>query len=277
MISDLFDLSDKVALVVGGRGYLGQRFSSALAECGARVYAADLPTPSAAARKATARASCAGIEQRVVDVTDRESLRVLVSGIVEDVSTIDVLVYCVTAKPKDFYLPFTECSLEGWRALLRVELDGLFLTVQEVGRVMESSRRGSIVLLSSIYGIVGNDQRIYDGANLADLYGDAALDQPTKIHSHAGYAAAKGAVISLTRFLAAYWGEYNIRVNTVSPGGAVHPGENQAFVDQYTARVPLGRKGQPDEISASVVFLASDASSYITGHNLVVDGGLTAW
>ena len=277
MIRKRFDLSGKVALIVGGRGFLGQRFSTALAEYGAQVYAADLPDPSAAARKDTGNVTPMGIEQRMVDVTDPISIRSLVDGIVAEASTIDVLVYSVTTKPKDFYKPFIECSLEGWRTLLRTELDGLFLTTQQVGRVMESSGSGSVIFLSSIYGVVGNDQRIYEDANLDELYGDVVVERAERIYSHAGYAAAKGAVISLTRFLATYWGKLGIRVNAVSPGGAVHPGENEAFVKRYVARVPLGRKAAPDEITAAVVFLASDASSYITGHNLVVDGGLTAW
>jgi NAD(P)-dependent dehydrogenase (short-subunit alcohol dehydrogenase family) len=277
MTKKAFGLSDKVALVVGGRGFLGRRFSAALAECGAKVYAADLAAPSAAARKDEGAVSSAGVEQRTVDVTDPGSVEALVDGIVSEVSTIDVLIYSVTAKPKDFYLPFTECSLEGWQTLLGTELDGLFLTAQQVGRVMESSGGGSMVFLSSIYGVVGNDQRIYEGANLAELYGDVDGNRPERIYAHAGYATAKGAVISLTRFLAAYWGEQGIRVNCVSPGGAAHPGENEAFVERYADRVPLGRKAEPDEITDAVVFLASDASSYVTGHNLVVDGGLTAW
>ncbi|MHC4617102.1 MAG: SDR family oxidoreductase [Planctomycetota bacterium] len=277
MIGEKFDLEGKVALVVGGRGFLGQRFSVALAEFGARVYAADLPNLSAAARKDTNVLSLVGIEQRPVDVTNPESVRALIQGIVDETSSIDVLVYSVTAKPHDFYLPFTECSLEGWQTLLRAELDGLFLVTQHAGRIMESARHGSIIFLASIYGVVGNDQRIYEGANLAVLYGEQSHNQPKRIYSHAGYAAAKGAIISLTRFLAAYWGEYGIRVNCISPGGIEHPQENEVFLQKYSARAPLGRKADPDEISSSVVYLASDASSYVTGHNLVVDGGWTVW
>lgn len=277
MIREKFDLSNKVALVVGGRGFLGRRFSVALAEFGARVYAADLSEPSLAAKHDPTDVSLTSIVQRAVDVTNAESVRALVEGIVAETSRIDVLVYSVTAKPKDFYLPFTDCSLEGWRTLLRAELDGLFLITQQVGRVMESAGHGSMIFLASIYGIVGNDQRIYQGANLAELYAGVGGDKPKRVYSHAGYAAVKGAVISLTRFLAAYWGEHGIRVNCISPGGVAHPGENEEFVRRYSERVPLGRKADLDEISGAVVYLASDASSYVTGHNLVVDGGWTVW
>ncbi|MGD8813800.1 MAG: SDR family oxidoreductase [Anaerolineales bacterium] len=277
MIREQFDLSEKVALVVGGRGFLGRRFSAALAEFGAHVIAADLSEDSLAVKQDPTAPSLTGIEQRVVDVTDVEVVQSLVDGIVAETSRIDALIYCATAKPKDFYKPFTECSLEGWRSLLQVELDGLFLTTQQVGRIMESKGSGSMVLLSSIYGLVGNDQRIYEGTNLAELYVGDTSREAKQIYAHAGYAAAKGAVISLTRFLAAYWGEHGIRVNCISPGGLAHPGESEDFVRKYSERVPLGRKAGLDEVSGAVVFLASDASSYVTGHNLVVDGGWTAW
>lgn len=276
MIREQFDLSNKVALVAGGRGFLGRRFCAALAEFGAHVYAADLSEISLAAKRDPTFISLDEVEQRVADVTDAASVRTLVDGIVTEAGRIDVLVYCVTAKAKDHYKPYTECSLEGWQTIMRAELNGLFLVTQQVGWVMETAGSGSIILTSSIYGIVGNDQRIYEGSNLAELYGGDD-DQPKRIYAHAGYSAAKGAVISLTRFLAAYWGEAGVRVNSISPGGLAHPGEDEEFLKRYSQRTPLGRKAGLNEVSGAVVFLASDASSYITGHNLVVDGGWTAW
>jgi len=278
MIKEKFELTGKNALVVGGRGFLGRRFSSALVEFGAKVYAADLPEPSlAAARDSSAIASNQAIEQFNCDVTDPESVRQMVEQVTATAARIDVLVYSVTAKPKDFYVPFTECSLEGWQLVLRAELDGLFLVTQAVGKIMERAGAGSMIFLSSIYGIVGNDQHIYEGSNLRELYVGDNTSETKQIYSHPVYAAAKGAVISLTRFLAAYWGDNNIRVNCISPGGLAHPGENEEFLKRYSARVPLGRKAGLDDVSGAVVYLASDASSYVTGHNLVVDGGWTAW
>jgi len=142
-----------------------------------------------------------------------------------------------------------------------------------------AENQGNIILLSSMYGVVGNDQRIYEGANLSTLYAgeDLGGNKKKRIYSHAAYSAVKGGVIALTRYLAAYWEGRNIRVNCVSPGGVEHVGENQRFVQQYSSRVPLGRKAKVEEIASAVVFLASDASSYINGHNLLVDGGWTAW
>jgi len=277
MIKEKFELAGKNALVVGGRGFLGRRFCAALAEFGAKVYSADLPEPSfAAARDSSAVARDQTIEQFNCDVTDPESVKQMVQQVSATAERIDVLVYSVTAKPKDFYVPFTECSLEGWQLVLRAELDGLFLVTQSVGKIMERAGAGSMIFLSSIYGIVGNDQHIYEGSNLRELYLDDT-SETKQIYSHPVYAAAKGAVISLTRFLAAYWGDNNIRVNCISPGGLAHPGENEEFLKRYSARVPLGRKAGLDDVSGAVVYLASDASSYVTGHNLVVDGGWTAW
>jgi NAD(P)-dependent dehydrogenase (short-subunit alcohol dehydrogenase family) len=277
MIREQFDLSGKVALVVGGRGFLGRRFCAALVEFGAKVYAADLPDISLAAKHDPSAVSGGNVNQLDIDVTDPASVKGLVEKVINDAGTIDVLVYSVTTKPNDFYLPFTECSLDGWRFLLNTELDGLFLVSQQVGKVMEAKRSGSIIFLSSIYGVVGNDQRIYLDSNLSTLYTEAAEAPSTRVYSHIGYPAVKGAIISITRYLAAYWGEYGIRVNCVSPGGLAHPGENEAFVKRYSQRVPLGRKAGLDEVSGAIIYLAADASSYVTGHNLLVDGGWTVW
>src|SRR6185295_594732 len=140
------------------------------------------------------------------------------------------------------------------------------------GVTMESGG-GSIVLLGSIYGVVGNDQRLYEDANLAAVYGSGT--HADRIYAHAAYATAKGGIVALTRFLAAYWGDRSIRVNCVSPGGVTHPAENDAFVKRYADRVPLRRKAEPQDVASAVVYLASDAARYVTGHNLLVDGGWT--
>ncbi|HSB27992.1 MAG TPA: SDR family oxidoreductase [Pyrinomonadaceae bacterium] len=275
----MFELGDKTALVIGGRGFLGRRFSNALVDAGARVVSADLVTLSRAAATddSTPAKDEGNILQLNVDVTNPESVNRVVSETLANVCGIDILVYCVTAKPDDFYKPFTECSLPGWQSVIRAELDGLFLVTQQVGKVMEDQKRGSMIFLSSIYGVVGNDQRIYQGSNLDEVYLGQRGTAQRRIFAHPVYSVAKGGVISFTRFLAAYWGDKNIRVNCISPGGVAHVGENEEFVRRYSDKVPLGRKADPDEVTGAVLFLASDASSYVTGHNLVVDGGWTAW
>ena len=274
----MFDLKEKVILVVGGRGYLGRDFCYYLNKQNATVLSADLKENSKAALKSKDKKNQTDIKQFDIDVTDKQSVSKIVDKIVKKFKKIDVLVFAVTAKPNDFYLPYTKCSLEGWQKVIQTELDGVFLVTQKVGQIMETQRYGSMILLSSIYGVVGNDQRIYKGSNLDNLYSENSNKSEEKqIFSHSAYPVAKGGIISLTRYLAAYWGGKNIRVNCVSPGGISHPGENEKFVSKYSEKVPLGRKGNLNEISSSIVYLASNESSYITGQNIIIDGGWTAW
>ena len=274
----MFELKNKVILVIGGRGYLGRDFCYYLNKQNGIVISADKKETSNAASKSEDKKSQSGIIQVDIDVTKEDSVSQVVDKIIKDHGKIDVLVFSVTDKPKDFYLPFTECSLEGWQSVIHAELDGAFLITKKVGKVMETQMSGSIILLSSIYGVVGNDQRIYEGSNLDSLYSNKENKNTNKqIYSHSVYSAVKGGIISLTRYLAAYWGSKNIRVNCVSPGGIDHVGENKKFVEKYSERVPLGRKSKLNEISPAIVYLASDESSYVTGQNFIIDGGWTAW
>ena len=274
----MFNLKDKVILVVGGRGYLGRDFCYYLNKQKGTVISADLKESSKAASKSKNKKDQSKIIQLNIDVTDKKSVSQTVERVIKKYGKIDVLVFSVTAKPNDFYLPYTECSLAGWQKVIRDELDGVFLVTQRVGRQMEKQKNGSIILLSSMYGVVGNDQRIYKGANLDSLYANKKSSKKKKqIYSHSVYPTVKGGIISLTRYLAAYWGEKNIRVNCISPGGIEHEGENKEFVSKYSQKVPLGRKSNLDEISPAVVYLASDESSYLTGQNIIIDGGWTAW
>lgn len=274
----MFELKNKIVLVLGGRGFLGRSFCQSLSEQGATVVSADLAKESKAASASVFKEELNEIDQLDVDVTNKDSVVKLVSSILKKYGRIDTLIYSVTAKPDDFYLPFTECSLEGWQSVIQSELDGLFLISQEVGRSMEEREEGSIIFISSIYGVVGNDQRLYKGSNLAELYsGNKEEKKYSQPYSHSVYPVVKGGVISLTRYLAAYWGEKNIRVNCISPGGVYHEGENETFVKKYSEKVPLGRKADVKEVASAAVFLAADESSYITGQNIIVDGGWTAW
>jgi len=273
----MFELEDKVVLVVGGRGYLGRSFCQKLRLQSAIVISADLPVLSRAASESDFDQKFNDIEQIDIDVTNKDSVCSSIDFVLKKYGRIDTLIYSVTSKPHDFYLPFTECSLEGWQSVINSELDGLFLVVQKVGRFMEGKSSGNIILISSIYGVVGNDQRIYENSNLDELYIEQDASKDKQIFSHSVYPVVKGGIISLTRYLAAYWGKYNIRVNCISPGGIYHKGENEEFIKKYSERVPLGRKANVDEISGSVVYLSSDEASYITGQNLIIDGGWTAW
>ena len=166
-----------------------------------------------------------------------------------------------------FFAPFEEYSPEEWRSIMAVNIDGMFHVAQAAGRQMiEQGTGGSIIQTSSIYGIRGSDKRIYEGS----FYLDRQISNP------AAYSTSKAAVVGLTTYLAAYWADQGIRVNTLTPAG-VESGQNDAFKARYAARVPMGRMARADEMVGALVYLASDASSYVTGQNIVVDGGLSAW
>jgi NAD(P)-dependent dehydrogenase (short-subunit alcohol dehydrogenase family) len=264
----MFDLKDKVAVVLGGAGHLGSEFCRALLEHNAVVVCVD---------KDPARIKLAkGLLVIAADCLNKQKLQEVKGQILDKFNKVDVLVNSITMKGNDFYLPFDEVSQEGWEIGLSGNITAPFLACQAFIPEMAKRKQGSVINISSIYGMVGNDQKIYEGGNLHEVY---VKDHPEikQIYSHAVYPAAKGGLITLTKYLAAYYGKDNVRVNCISPGGVEYPNENETFVKKYSEKTPLGRKAKRDEINGAVVYLASDASSYVTGHNLVVDGGWTAW
>jgi len=273
---ELFDLKDKVALIFGGNGYLGKQFCKAALEYNATVYCCDINTDESKETNDLIKKYPGKFELVNVDAGDKNDLLRVRKHILEKEKTVDILINSTSAKSNDFYLPFEDVSLESWNVGLLGNLTMPFLAIQTFIPIMKKQRRGSIINISSIYGLVGNDQSIYEGTNLHEIYVKKSPDIK-RIYSHGSYNAAKGGLITFTRYLAAYYGEYNIRVNCISPGGIYHEIEDKSFVKNYSEKVPLGRKGNPDEMNGAIIFLASDASSYVTGHNLVVDGGFTIW
>lgn len=261
-ISKLFDLSGRVAIVTGGTGLLGMVFVHALSGHGAHVVLADLDQQhcdqcaSEIVRAHGGRAI--GVQ---TDVARPEDVKRLVERVRSEFGQIDILVNNAAGYPPGFYAPFEEYTLEAWSQAMAVNLTGTFLMAQAVGRVMLSRGQGSIINISSIYGIVGPDPRIYEGSN---------------INTPVAYPVSKAGVLGLTRYLATYWADKGIRVNAIAPGG-VFRGQQDPFLALYSARVPMGRMARKEELAGAVIYLASDASSYVTGHNLVVDGGWTAW
>ncbi|MBC8500905.1 MAG: SDR family oxidoreductase [Nanoarchaeota archaeon] len=273
---ELFNLKNKVAIVFGGNGQLGKQFCKALLEYGTKVYSCDVNVKESSETKKLRKKYNVNFQLVKVDATSKKELVKLKDYIVKDSKRVDILVNSTTAKGDDFYLPFEDVSLEGWDKGMLGNLSIPFLTIQTFVPVMKKQKSGSIINIASHYGLVGNDQRIYEGTNLHKVY---VKNSPKikRIYSHGVYNAAKGGLINFTRYLAAYYGEYNIRVNCISPGGIYNPKEDKKFVKNYSDKVPLGRKANVDEVNGALVFLASDASSYVTGHNLVVDGGFTVW
>jgi NAD(P)-dependent dehydrogenase (short-subunit alcohol dehydrogenase family) len=200
------------------------------------------------------------------DVTDRGALDALAREVEARLGPVEVLVNNVATKSENFFEPFETFPLDDWNEVMNVNTTGVMLACQVFGGAMAQRGHGSIITTLSIYGIVAPDQRIYEGS----LYEGRAINTP------AVYSASKAALLGLTKYLASYWGHRGVRVNAITPGG-VYSGQNEAFTQRYSARVPLGRMAQVDEMSGAIVYLASDASSYVSGHNLVVDGGLSAW
>ncbi|HUI09843.1 MAG TPA: SDR family oxidoreductase [Bacteroidota bacterium] len=266
-------LNGKTAIVTGALGLLGKEHCAALAEAGARVVAADLDG-NACAAFATSLASCHGTEAMglALDVTSERSVAEGRDAVLRRFGSIDVLVNNAAINDK-FEHPaaaaeesrFEAYPLELWKTMFDVNVNGTFLCSRAFGAVMAERGGGSIINIASTYGIVGPDQSLY-----------RKPDGSQSFYKTAAYPATKGAVIAFTRFLAAYWGRNGVRVNALSPGG-VENAQDGHFVARYAARTPLGRMAAPGDYRGAIVFLAGDASAYMTGANLVVDGGWTAW
>lgn len=267
----LFELKGKNVVVTGAVGILGQHFCRGLAEFGAQLAVVDLDLDRCMAFAEELQRDYGTPALGVAcDVSDPASVANMVDQVVKRFGAIHVLHNNAASKSADlnaFFASTEEYSLSEWRRIMSVNIDGMFLVAQAVGGQMQKQGTGgSIIQTASIYGIVSSDKRIYEGS----FYLGRQISNP------AVYSTSKAAVVGLTRYLAANWGDARIRVNALVPGG-VESGQNDTFKARYSARVPLARMAQPNEMVGALVYLASDASSYVTGHCLVVDGGLSVW
>ena len=266
---NLFSLAHKTVIVTGACGLLGRQHCAALAAAGANVVVADIHAETCA--EVAAGLPSGPHLPLAVDVTSPESLAAARDQVLARFGHIDVLVN--NAAINDMFenpalaadlSKFENFPLATFRQVLEVNVTGVFLAAQVLGTPMAVQGHGSIINVASTYGIVGPDQSIYR---------NAAGEQT--FYKSPSYPMTKGAVVNFTRYLAAYWGPAGVRVNTLSPGG-VENSQDAFFVQQYSAKTPLGRMAAATDYQGAVVFLASDASAYMTGANLVVDGGWTA-
>ncbi len=272
-IQNIFDLSNRIVLISGGTGFLGAHFASALASFGASVVAIDRFDPiKTGAQKVWDGFPGIEIQYMCCDISDPVSVEKLMQTIEVRCQKIDVLINCAAIDPKFEQHDkasmanqhFTSFGLEDWQQSLDVNVTGTFSLTQAVCRIFEKYNWGNIINICSTYGLKGPDQRIYnEGA-------DTAFVKPIS------YTVTKAAVLGFTRYLASYYRGRNIRVNTLTPGGVEH-GHDEEFIKRYSAKTIVGRMAQPRDLMGAIVFLASDASSYMTGANLVVDGGWTAF
>ena len=256
-MSDPFDLTGKVAIVTGGAGLIGTALCEALAERGATVVIADMD-----AEKGDALADRLGENGHYygVDITDEGSVLDFLATVRADHGRVDVLVNAAYPRNANYGQRYENVSIEDWRENLDLHLNSYYLVSNCVSKVMlEQCTGGSIVNFGSTYGVQAPDFSVYDGTDMT---------------SPVEYSAIKGGVINLTKYLASYLGKDGIRVNALSPGG-VFDEQNPTFVAEYERRTPLKRMASPEDFKGPIVFLASDASAYVTGHNLMVDGGWT--
>ncbi|MGD8562733.1 MAG: SDR family oxidoreductase [Desulfarculaceae bacterium] len=264
-VQELMDLSGRVALVTGGAGHLGRAICAALAELGAALAVLDMQAqPCTEVAEDISQQYHVSTLALACDLNDEKALRETPAKVIDNLGGLHILVNCAafvgTSSLKGWAVPFDQQQPESWRAALEVNLTAPFLLTQACAPALTASKQGSVINISSIYGMVGPDMSLYDGT---------AMGNP------AAYAASKGGLLQLTRWLATVLAP-KVRVNAISLGGIAR-NQPPEFVERYQKRTPLGRLATEDEIKGAAAFLASDLSSYVTGANLVVDGGWTAW
>lgn len=264
-MNNLFDLTGKVALITGGAGLLASEHAIALAEYGAKIIISDLNLVVCEEKAAELRKDGFEVEALLLDVTSKESWSSLVEQIVQKYGRIDILInnagFTNQSKTSSFDKSFENFPLEDWNAIMNVNLTGTFLGCQVVGSQMLKQQKGSIINIASLYGVVSPNHKMYPGTGIS---------QPV------AYSVSKHGVVSLTKYLATLWAEKGIRVNSLTPGG-IWNGHDGLFLERFKNLNPIGRMSDKSELRGGIVYLASEASSHVIGHNLIIDGGWTAW
>jgi NAD(P)-dependent dehydrogenase (short-subunit alcohol dehydrogenase family) len=259
-----FSLKGKNIVLTGAAGYLGSKYAEGLSKFGANVILVDVDqNKSEKMKKALEKKYNTNPLAVKVDVSNKKSVKKMIKKICRNYDKIDVLInnafYQESKKEKTSN--FENFSLDAWNKSIKVNLTGTLICCQEVGKIMKKQKNGNIINISSVYGLKGADQRIYENSGL---------------NSTIAYAATKSAILNMTRYLASYWHEYGIRVNSLSLGG-VERGQDKKFIKKYSEKTIIGRMAKQDEYVGAIIFLSSNSSSYMTGSNLVIDGGWTSW
>ncbi len=265
-ISPLFDLQGKVALITGGAGLLAAEHAIALMDHGASIILADRNLE--ACDQAVAVLNQNGYDKVVsvqADVTSKDSWNDLLNIGIKHFGKIDVLInnagFTNQSKSKNFDAGFADFPLEDWNNIMNVNLTGTFLGCQVIGKHMLENGNGSIINIASLYGVVSPNHKIYPGTGIS---------QPV------AYSVSKHGVVSLTKYLATLWADKGVRVNSLTPGG-IWNGHKGLFLERFEQLIPIGRMSDKTELRGGIVYLASNASSHVIGHNLIIDGGWTAW
>lgn len=267
-ISDLFSLKEKNIILTGSAGFLGSQYSKILSEAGANVILVDINNKkNKKLYQELQKQYDTKLSAFRTDITKESEIKKLRRDILKKYKKIDVLVnnavFHPKTKTKNIVKPFESFPLDLWNHAIAANLTGIFLCCREFGEVMKNQRSGVIVNVSSIYVIKGSDPRIY---------GKSGLNLPVS------YAVTKAALVNLTRYLASYWHGKNVRVNTLTLGGVYDENYmDKSFVKKYSNKTILGRMAKREEFNGALLFLLSQSSSYMTGSNLIIDGGWTAW
>jgi NAD(P)-dependent dehydrogenase (short-subunit alcohol dehydrogenase family) len=241
-------LKNKVVVVTGGEGLLGKAIVSFLKSEEAIVISFDINQRNADKLN------------RIVDVTSEENVQNEINAILSEFGKIDGWVNNAYPRTSDWGNHLEDVSIDSWRKNIDLHLNSYFMCCKLILSHMKENKSGSLVNMSSIYGVVGPDFTVYNN---------------TQMTNPVAYSAIKGGLINLSRYFSSYYGRHNVRINCISPGG-IFDNQSETFVKNYVEKVPLGRMGKPSDIAPAVAFLLSDEASYITGQNLIIDGGWTA-